>query len=288
MGAAASTRPERGAGLPPLASRFRLGSEIQPEQAGFLDGHGFLVFEGVASAEEVAAIDGALQRIERLWLDENRRFVNGVPVFWGRIDGKPAVQRFTFSSLFSQTIREFVHDARFEPIRRLVGEDARVGDEEKDGVVVNRFLNARGSVAPALGWHTDGLRDLFYGRLPLRMLNVGLHLDDCPAENGGLRLIPGSHLQGFASMCFRKPYFVSHRPDAEEFAVETLPGDLTVHDGRLWHRVARSQRNGAASLRRSMYVPYLTGPYEPKNERSPTPAYHHLGRLQRWLRTRVA
>jgi hypothetical protein len=37
-----------------------------------------------------------------------------------------------------------------------------------------------------------------------------------------------------------------------------------------------------------MYVPYLTGPYEPKSERSPTPAYHHLGRLQRWLRTVAA
>jgi hypothetical protein len=88
-------------------------------------------------------------------------------------------------------------------------------------------------------------------------------------------------------MCLRKPYFVSHQPDAGEFAVVTQPGDLTVHDGRLWHRVARSQYSGAASLRRSMYVPYLTGPYEPKGERSKTPAYHHLGRLQRWLRARI-
>jgi ectoine hydroxylase-related dioxygenase (phytanoyl-CoA dioxygenase family) len=285
MATTVSSRTEIGGGLPPLTTRFRLGPEILPEQVAFLDTHGFLVFETVASADEIAEIDAALHRIERLWLDEKRRFVNGIPIFWGRIDGKPAVQRFAFSSLFSQTISEFVRDPRFEPIRRLVGENARVGDEEKDGVVVNRFLNARGSVAPALGWHTDGLRDLFYGRLPLRMLNVGLHLDDCPAENGGLRLIPGSHLQGFASMCFRKPYFVSHRPDPEEFAVETRPGDLTVHDGRLWHRVARSLRTGAASLRRSMYVPYLTGPYEPKHEHSRTPAYHHLGQLQRWLRT---
>jgi hypothetical protein len=53
--------------------------------------------------------------------------------------------------------------------------------------------------------------------------------------------------------------------------VETEPGDLTVHDGRLWHRVARSQYTGRASLRRSMYLPYLTGPYEPKSEDSPTP-----------------
>ncbi len=287
MDTIASSRAERSAGLPPLATRFQLGSEITPEQAAFLDVHGFLVFAEVASADEIAAVGDSLRRIERLWIEEDRRVVNGIPIFWGRIDGKPAVQRFAFSSLFSQTIRDLVRAPRFEPIRRLIGVQARVGDDEKDGVVVNRFLNARGSVAPALGWHTDGLRDLFYGRMPQKMLNVGLHLDDCPIENGGLRLIPGSHLQGFAAMCLRKPYFVSHRPDPEEFAVVTRPGDLTVHDGRLWHRVARSRRRGAESLRRSMYVPYLTGPYEPKSEHSPTPAYHHLGRVQRWLRARV-
>ena len=287
MDTTVSSRTEPAPELPPLDTRFRLGAEITREQAAFLDTHGFLVFASVASGDEIAAVDDALRRIERLWLAEGRRVINGVPIFWGRIDGKPIVQRFAFSSLFSQTIRDLVRDRRFDPIRGLIGADARVGDDEKDGVVVNRFLNARGSVAPALGWHTDGLRDLFYGRMPLKMLNVGLHLDDCPLDNGGLRLIPGSHLQGFASMCLRKPYFVSHAPDAGEFAVVTQPGDLTVHDGRLWHRVARSQRKGPASLRRSMYVPYLTGPYEPKHERSKTPAYHHLGRLQRWLRARL-
>ena len=89
-------------------------------------------------------------------------------------------------------------------------------------------------------------------------------------------------------MCFRKPYFVGHRPDPEELAIETLPGDLTVHDGRLWHRVARSSHSGAASVRRSMYVPYLTGPREPKGEASRTPAYHHLGRAQRRLRVALS
>jgi len=138
-------------------------------------------------------------------------------------------------------------------------------------------------VYPRLGWHTDGLRDLFYGRMPQEQLNIGLHLDRCRRDNGGLRLIPGSHRQGFWSMCFRKPYFVSHRDDPAELCVETWPGDLTVHDGRLWHRVARSSHTGGASLRRSMYLPYLTGPYEPKSEDSPTPAYH---RVAEWLRGR--
>lgn len=32
-----------------------------------------------------------------------------------------------------------------------------------------------------------------------RMLTLRLHLDDCPAENGALRLLPGSHRQGMLS-----------------------------------------------------------------------------------------
>ncbi len=276
------------ASLPSLTTRFTLGEEITPEQQACLDAHGFLLFGGVARPSELDAIVAELDRIEAEWIAERRRWVNGIPVFYGLRDDRLYVQRFTFTSLFSDLIRKFVRDARFEPIRRLVAEDARIGDDELDGVVANRFLNAPGSVAPRLGWHTDGLRDLFYLRMPQQMLNVGLHLDDCSAENGGLRVIPGSHRQGFFSMCFRKPYFVSHAPDPQEFAIETRPGDLTVHDGRMWHRVARSQRMGAASLRHSVYVPYITGPYQPKHEGSRTPAYHHLGRLQRWWRRRSA
>src|SRR4029434_9073079 len=87
-------------------------------------------------------------------------------------------------------------------------------------------------------------------------------------RQGGSPVFPGDPPGASLWMCFRKPYFVWHRPDPAEHCVETEPGDLTVHDGRLWHRVARSTLSGAASLRRSMYLPYLTGPYEPKSERS--------------------
>lgn len=269
----------------PLTTRFTLGDAITDEQRAFLDEHGFLVFAGVATGDEVAMIAAEVERIERAWLDEGRTHVYGIPLFAGRGEGGARmIQRFPFTSCFSEKIRAFVRDPRFAPVRSLVGEDTRVGDEEKDGVVVNRYLNVPGSVYPRLGWHTDGLRDLFYLRMPKQMLNVGLHLDRCTKENGGLRLLPGTHRQGFFRMCFHKPYFVSHGADPAEIAVETEPGDLTVHDGRLWHRVQASPHTGPASLRRSMYVPYLTDAYQPKSDASPTPLYHHLGRLLRAAR----
>ncbi len=272
----------------PLDTRFSLGEYLTDVQIEFLEINGFLVFDQVATADEVGAINAEVDRLQAEWIAEGTSSIFGVPIFQGRDEwGDPLVQRLPFTSHFSSFIGNFVRDKRFEPIRLLVGEDARVGDQEKDGCVVNNYINIPGSVYPRLGWHTDGLRDLFYLRYPQRMLNVGLHLTDCPASNGGLRLVPGTHHQGLFNMCFHKPYFISHRPDPNEVVVETQAGDLTVHDGRLWHRVARSPHTGRKSFRRSMYVPYLTDAYAPKSEGSSTPLYHRLGMGIRRLKNRL-
>ena len=269
----------------PLNTRFELGPELTPIQLAFLAKHGYLIFNKVASEDEVQSINLEVDRITRTLVSQQQKSINGVPLFRGYDpDGLPSIQRLPFTSTFSNYIRDFISDTRFDPIRKTIGEETRIGHNEKDGCVVNTFYNVAGSGYPKLGWHTDGLRDLFYLRMPKQMLNVGLHLTDCPAENGGLRLIPGTHNQGFLSMCFRKPYFVSNSPDKNEVAVETRKGDLTIHDGRLWHRVEKSPHTGNKSFRRSMYVPYLTDAYQPKNEESKTPFYHNIGRLTRKIK----
>ena len=271
----------------PLNTRFSLDAGVTDVHRSFLNQHGFLIFGGVFSQAEVDTINREVDRIREDWISSGRTAVNGIPIFAGRSqDGTPLLQRMPFTSCFSTVVRDMIRDPRLEPIKSLIGENVRIGDEEKDGCVVNTYLNVRGSVYPRLGWHTDGLRDIFYLRKPKQMLNVGVHLSDCPSDNGGLRLIPGSHEQSMFSMAFRKPYFIDHRKDKNEITVETLAGDLTVHDGRLWHRVARSEREGQASFRRSMYVPYLTDDFEPKNAESKTPLYHRLGQVSRWWRNR--
>ncbi len=264
----------------PLNTRFVLADKTTPEQEDFLDQHGFLVFAQVARPGELEAMAQELDALQERWLEEGRTKINGIPITVGKgADGGPFIQRLAFTSLFCEAIAAFIRDQRLAPIRELIGKNTRVGDTEKDGVVVNRYINVPGSAHARLGWHTDGLRDLFYGRMPKQMLNVGLHFDRVKEADGGLRLIPGTHRQGFLDMLVRKAYFVSHGADPAEFVVETEPGDLTVHDGRLWHRVERSPHVGMRSLRRSMYVPYLTDEFQPKSEHSPTPPYHHLGRV---------
>ncbi len=262
------------AGLP-LNTRFVLRDLITPVQYAFLLEHGFIVFARVASKPEIDRILGEIDRVEKKLLDEKIDKICGVPVWFGTgPDGQPWLQRMGFSSYYSEWLEAFVTDARFEPIRQLIGEDARIGTREKDGVVFNRYINLPGSLRPDLAWHTDALRDVFYnGEMPGPMLNVGLHFDRIRPEDGGLRLIPGTHSQTVWSTLFHKIHFVSNDDDPREIAVETWPGDLTVHDGRMWHRVKSSPRTGEASLRRSMYVPYVVDAYQPKDAKAKTNAY---------------
>lgn len=111
------------------------------------------------------------------------------------------------------------------------------------------------------------------------MLNVGIHLDNLRPENGGLRIIPGTHKQNIYQMLFKKKYFLDNDQDPDELAVIPEAGDLTVHDGRLWHRVAKSTIRGEESRRRVIYVPIIAGKYSPKNEKTPTALYQRFAGL---------
>jgi phytanoyl-CoA hydroxylase len=93
--------------------------------------------------------------------------------------------------------------------------------------------------------------------------------------------LPGTHTQGLFGLFFRKRYFVDNNPDKREVGFDIEAGDLTVHDGRLWHRVQQSSIEGEKSRRRVMYIPIITGAYQPKNASSATPFYHRLARIKR-------
>ena len=140
-------------------------------------------------------------------------------------------------------------------------------------------MNVPNSTYKQLGWHTDSARDIFYGKKVLPMLNVGLYFDDSSAENGGLRVLPGTHRQNAFSMLFRKFYFLSREEDRNEVLVSAKKGDLVVHDGRMWHRVGQSPHSGEKSRRRVMYIPFLLGDYQPKNSSSKTPFYLKFQKL---------
>jgi len=260
---------------------FSFGDNITQDQLNFFDKNGFIQFRNFISRDDVRTLKEEVARVQKFLVRNQITKVNGIPLKYGRdIDGSPLIQRIAFTSRFSVTLQDFLNQERLQLLKSFLGNyEGRIGESEKDGLVLNHYLNTGDSEYTRLGWHTDSPRDLFMGSRIMPMLNVGLHLDDCPSSNGGLRVLAGTHKQNIFRLLFRKKYFVDHTPDKKETAFEIAAGDLTVHDGRLWHRVQQSPHTGEASRRRVLYIPVVTGAYSPKHRNSATPFYHRLGSI---------
>ena len=259
-------------------SRFELGDAVSEEQLAFFKDHGVIVFRNFLQNKQVVTYIAEQQRLEAKWLAEKKEKVNGIPLKFGKDDkGNTTIQRLCFSSLHSEPLQQLLADQRLQALTAFLHPyDGRIAENEKDGLVINNYINTPNSTFTQMGWHTDSPRDLFMGQKIMPMLNVGIHLDTCPFDNGGLRIIPGTHTQGMFKLLFGKKYFLDNNDDPREVGFNINAGDLTVHDGRLWHRVKQSPNFGEASRRRVMYVPIVTGRYQPKDENSKTPFYHRF------------
>jgi phytanoyl-CoA hydroxylase len=260
--------------------KFLLAESISEEQRNFFHEFGFIHFKNFINPETVNLIVKASAEVQKEWIEKGIKKINGVPIKYGvDLDGSTLVQRFAFINQHHPVLAEFLLDPRFKVLLQLIGGDARLGENEKDGMVFNHYVNGPNSKFTQMGWHVDGLRDIFYSQKLNPMLNVGIHLSTLMKENGGLRILPGTHKQGLRSLLFRKTHFLDNKPDPAEVAVIPDAGDLTVHDGRLWHRVAKSFVTGEASRRRVIYIPIITGKYTPKTENSPTLLYQRFAGL---------
>lgn len=261
---------------------FAFANRLTDEQIRFFNKHGFLHLKNFIPRETVNHFIGEIDQIHEELISKNVKKINGIPLKYGYAsNNRQIIQRLAFASHYSKTLSSFLKDERLNALLPLLGNyEGRIGEDEKDGLVVNHYENTSQSTFKQLGWHTDSPRDLFLGSRILPMLNVGLHLDDCPVSNGGLRFLPGTHKQNLFSLFFRKKYFVDNNPDKHEVGVDIEAGDLTIHNGSLWHRVEQSPHSGEKSRRRVMYIPLITGAYKPKHATSKTPFYHKLAQIK--------
>ncbi len=257
---------------------FVLGEKLTDEQLHYFDKNGVIIFRNFISKDTVSQFIDEVTRIEAEWLAEGRDKVNGVPLKFGKdAQGNKMIQRLCFLSLHSKPLHQLLQDPRMQTLLQLLTPyEGRIAENEKDGLILNHYIKHPDSAFTQMGWHTDSPRDLFLGQKIMPMLNVGIHLDDCPFENGGLRVLPGTHKQGILKLLFGKKYFIDNNPDNKEVGYDINAGDLTVHDGRIWHRAQQSPHFGELSRRRVMYVPIITGKYMPKHANSKTPFYHRL------------
>ena len=265
-----------------LKQSFRLEESLTAAHKKFFAENGFIHFKNFISKEQTTYLLNEVQNVERHLLQQQAKKVNGIPLKFGaNTNGQTLIQRIAFASHYSDGLKKFLSDSRLQSLLLLLGPySGRIGENEKDGLVVNHYINTDESRFTQMGWHTDSPRDLFLGSRIMPMLNVGLHLDNCSFDNGGLRVLPGTHKQNILGLFFRKKYYADVSADKKEIGFDIEAGDLTVHDGRLWHRVQQSPYKGEASRRRVMYIPVVTGGYNPKHASSSTPFYHKLAQLQ--------
>jgi len=257
--------------------KFTFEGQLTAEQIEFFNENGFIHFEKYANQNVVDEIIASTEHVQEQWIANKIEKVNGVPIKYGKDEnGKTIVQRFAFTNQYSKAVQTFASDPNLEALKALMPDDARIGFREKDGVVFNHYVNTEGSNFFNMGWDTDSARDIFYGKKVSPMLNIGFYLDDSPEIKGGLRVLPGTHKQGLWDLLFRKKYYLNGYADENEILVDAKAGDLVIHDGRIWHRVAPSSVIGAASRRRVMYIPMIVGKYQPKTQKSSTPLYLHL------------
>ena len=52
-----------------------------------------------------------------------------------------------------------IQEPRIQNLRFLIGKEARLTENERDGMVVNHYVNTGESKYTKLGWHTDGARN---------------------------------------------------------------------------------------------------------------------------------
>jgi phytanoyl-CoA hydroxylase len=260
---------------------FYFNEKLTEEQQTHFFKYGFIQFKHFLSREKVASIISELRRIEQEWLAQGVEKINGIPLKFGKDEhGALMIQRMCFTNKYSPVLADLLRDTRLRAFLELLHPyEGRVSEDEKDGLILNHYINQPNSKFTQMGWHTDNPRDLFLGQRILPMLNIGIHLDDCPIENGGLRVLPGTHKQNTFQLLFRKKPFIDHRPDPQEVGFNIDAGDLTIHFGSVWHRVQVSPYYGEKSRRRVMYVPIITGKYMPKHERSRTPFYHRFAHI---------
>jgi phytanoyl-CoA hydroxylase len=260
---------------------FTLGDKLTEEQKEYFQKYGVIQFKNFINQDTVKLFISELEKVEKTWLEEGTEKVNGIPLKFGKNEhGEKMIQRMCFTNKYSTVLGEFVKDPRLQILIELLAPyDGRISEDEKDGLVFNHYVNTPNSKFSQMGWHTDSPRDLFLGQKIMPMLNVGIHLDTCPTSNGGLRVLPGTQNQSVLKLLFGKKQFIDHSADPREVGFEIESGDLTVHDGRLWHRVEVSPNMGEKSRRRVMYVPIITGKYMPKSSKSKTPFYHRFAKV---------
>lgn len=235
--------PVVGADGSPLDLHRAFGpDQAEEDPADFLERAGYLHLRQVMAPEEIEVLRAEVAAALSSARPDDRRS------WWTVADGREVCNRINYLNEQSPPIARLGSDERFRRIARLGGPDLRDACDRLDGnSVVIKVPGASEGLAD-LPWH----RDCGMGGHPVKcpMLNVGIQLDSATAETGRLEMIPGSH-RGTSRL--PGPRQSGHLPVV---ALDTEPGDVTVHFGHTLH-AAPPPTDPHAPGRRALYLTFV-------------------------------
>ena len=218
---------------------------------------GFALAPEVFTAAEVEALRAEVERLTAQAEQGDQRS------WWGRrADGDEVCCRLLYTEERSDVIPEIVLDGRIAELVGSMGESVRPAADRFDGLSV--VMKPPGVVEGLadLPWHRDcGLGG---HSIMCPLFNVGIQLDAATPDTGQLEFLPGSHASAWWPL---DQQAVDGRPVV---AVDTQPGDVTIHYGHVLHRAGPPAGVGG---RRSLYLTFpqahafdYIGPQEAVND----------------------
>jgi hypothetical protein len=234
----------------------------ESEMRHFLETAGYLHVQHVFEADEIARYGSEIEHVRSCTTP-------GDPWSWWSVDasGAEVVTRINYLGRHSDVLQEVCHDPRLRRFARLAGPLLRPCDDRLDGPMVfvknSNVVSGNGD----LGWHVDdGI-----GGHPVMcpLVQAGIQVDHATPANGQLLLLAGSHR-------YTKHWYAwGEEGELPVVALETEPGDLTVHFGDTMHTTPPPTADGAG--RRALYVKFA----EPKTFDWVPPGCHYNDALFR-------
>jgi hypothetical protein len=213
-------------------------ADADADIAAFLTAAGFAHVRGVFSAEEIAGLVAEVERLEALATPDDGRS------WWTTVDEQDRCCRLIYANQRSAPIAALADDDRIARFHGLAGDDLVPELDCLDGIgVVIKQPGADSGLAD-LPWHQDcGL-----GGHPVLCpsIAVGIQLDPATAETGQLHFLAASH-RGSAHQLRARDL-----DDLPIVAIDTEPGDVTLHYGHVLHAAPAPTARGIG--RRAMYV----------------------------------
>jgi len=244
-----------------LARRFRVDDDAD-EMRHYFDRAGFLHLRGVFSPAEIERYGAEVEYVRS-------KTTPGDPFSWWSVNGagKEVVTRINYLGRHSDALQALSHDPRLLRFARFAGPELRVCDDRLDGPMV--FIKNADVVKGNgdLGWHVDdGI-----GGHPVMcpLVQTGIQLDAANAANGQLKLLAGSHRY--------TKHWIAWGQEGELpcVALDTEPGDLTLHYGDAMHTTPPPTSPDAG--RRALYYKFA----EPKTFEWIPPNCHYNDALFR-------